>query len=54
MNRWIDTLPATLSLIGCSYSDPARRDGVKLLREAEDWNPDSWPRELGLVEAAPP
>ena len=30
------------------------REGVKLLREADDWNPDSWSRELGLAEPALP
>ena len=50
------SLPLSLSmaLIGYSQSDPARRGGVKLLREEDDWNPDSWPRELGLAELALP
>ena len=43
-----------MALIGYSQSDPARRGGVKLLREEDDWNPDSWPRELGLAELALP
>ena len=41
-------------LIGHSYNDPVMSDGVKLLRDDDDWNPDSCPRELGFAELALP
>ena len=43
-----------MALVGYSYIDPAMSEGVKLLREEDDWNPDSCPRELGLAELALP
>ena len=41
-------------LIGHSCNDPVMSDGVKLLRDDDDWNPDSCPRELGFTELALP
>ena len=41
-------------LIGHSCNDPVMSDGVKLLRDDDDWNPDSCPRELGFAEPALP
>ena len=43
-----------MALVGYSYKDPAMREGVKLLIEEDDWNPDSCPRELGLAELSLP
>ena len=43
-----------MTLVGYSYNEPAMREGVKLLIEEDDWNPDSCPRELGLAELSLP
>ena len=43
-----------MALVGYSYNDPFMREGVKLLIEEDDWNPDSCPRELGLAELSLP
>ena len=43
-----------MAVVGYSYNDPARSEGVRLLIEEDDWNPDSCPRELGLAEPALP
>ena len=46
--------PLSMALTGYSQSDPVKREGVKLLKEEDDWKPDSCPRELGFAEPALP
>ena len=63
-NNYYDEISANLHVsvppsmfmapVGYSYKDPAMREGVKLLIEEDDWNPDSCPRELGLAELSLP